>query len=268
MNPSAPLAQALRLHRSGDTPAAIAACRQAAQTGDPTAMRLLALLLAEAAHFEEARHWAAQATARDPSPETLAAQGRVLAAAQDWPAAVAVLRQALALHPAFTPARRLLDRAEAAAAALQTEAARLFKANRFPEAAALFRTATFIRPGDPNLLHAVGAALHEAGQPAEAITAYQAALEAAPTQVASLHNLGSALQATGDLPGAMQAYARAYAADPASFPRIAQELAAGRHGQVWLTAAALRASLHAIAHGPDTGPGKPPAPPAPPRPPR
>ncbi len=264
MDPQAALAQALRLHRSGDTPAAIAACRQAVRDGDAVAMRLLGLLLAEAGLFDEARNWAARATARDRSAETLAAEGRVLAAMQDWPAAAAVLRQALALQPGFTAARRLLDRVEAAGAAIQYEAAQLFQAGRFPEAAALFRAVCLIRPSDPKLLHALGAALHEAGQPAEAVAAYQAALAAAPRQVASLHNLGSALQAAGDLPGAMCAYAQAYAADPASFPRIAQELAAGRSGQVWLSAAALRTRLQSIARGHGTGPDTPPDPPAPP----
>lgn len=263
MDPQTALAQALRLHRSGDTPAGIAACRQAVRDGDPVAMRLLGLLLAEAGLFDEARHWAARATARDRSAETLAAEGRVLATMQAWPAAAAVLRQALALQPGFTAARRLLDRAEAAGARAQSEAAQLFQSGRFAEAAALFRNACLIRPGDPKLLHALGAALHEAGQPAEAVAAYQAALAAAPRQVASLHNLGSALQAVGDLPGAMHAYARAYAANPASFPRIAQELAAGRSGQVWLSAAALRARLQSIARGHGTGLDIPPETPAP-----
>ncbi len=268
MNPQTALAQALRLHRSGDTPAAIAACRRAVRDGDAVAMRLLGLLLAEAGLFEEARHWAAQATARDRSAETLGAEGRVLAAMQDWPNAATVLRQAVALQPGFTAARRLLDRVEAAGGAIQSEAAQLFQSGRFAEAAALFRHACLIRPGDPKLLHAIGTALHEAGQPGEAVAAYQAALAAAPRQVASLHNLGSALQAVGDLPGAMNAYAQAYAADPASFPRIAQELAAGRTGQVWLSADALRARLQSIARGHGTGPDISPDPPAPPPQPR
>ena len=261
MDPKSALAQALRLHRSGNTPAAIAACRQAVRDGDPIAMRLLGLLLAEAGLFGEARHWAARATACDRSAETLAAEGRVLATMQDWPAAATALRQALAMQPGFAPARRLLDRVEATVPTMQAEAAALFEAGRFAEAAALFRDACLVRPCDPTLLHALGAALHEAGRPAEAVGAYRAALAAAPGQAASWHNLGSALQATCDLPGAMRAYAQAYAADPASFPRIAQELAAGRAGQVWLSAAALRERLHAIARGHDTGPGKRPDPP-------
>ena len=255
MDPKAALAHALSLHRSGDALPAIAACRLAVRDGDPVAMRLLGLLLAEAGLFEEARHWAGRASGRDRSAETLAAEGRVLAAMRHWAAAAAVLREALLLQPGFAAARRLLDRAEAAGGAMQAEAAGLFAARRFTEAAALFREACGVRPGDPALLHALGAALHEAGQPAEAIGAYRAALAGAPGHVASWHNLGSALQATGDLDGAMSAYARAYAADPASFPRIAQELAAGRAGQVWLSAAGLRARLRATVRGHDTGPG-------------
>ena len=273
MDPKTALAQALHLHRTGSTEAAIAACRHAvpggdAPDGDPIAMRMLGLLLAEAGQFDEARHWAARAVARDRSPETLAAAGRILAVMQHWPAAAAALREALLLQPDFAAARRLLDRAEAAAAALQAEATRLFTTRRFAEAAALFREASAVCPGDPALLHALGTALHEAGQPARAIDAYRAALAAAPGHVASWHNLGSALQATGDLDAAMAAYARAYATDPASFPRIAQELAAGSSGQVWLSAAALRAKLQATARGHDTGPDTLPAPPGQHRPPR
>jgi tetratricopeptide (TPR) repeat protein len=267
MDPRAALATALRLHRSGGTLPAIAACRLAVRDGNPVAMRLLGLLLAEAGLFEEARHWAGRATARDRSAETLAAEGRVLAAMRDWAAAATVLREALLLLPGFAAARRLLDQAEAAGSAMQAEAAKLFAAGRFREAAALFRGGCGVRPGDPVLLHALGTALHEAGQPAEAVGAYRAALAVAPARAATWHNLGSALQATGDLDGALLAYAQAYAADPASFPRIAQELAAGRAGQVWLSADALRAKLRATARGHDTGPGKLPASPGqPPRP--
>ena len=119
MDPRNALAQALRFHRSGDTAAAIAACRRAVRDGDAVAMRLLGLLLAEAGVFDEARLWAARATARDRSAETLAAERRVLAAMQDWPAAADVLRQALAVQPGFAAARRLLDRVEAAGAFIQ-----------------------------------------------------------------------------------------------------------------------------------------------------
>ena len=265
MDPNTALAHALQLHRIGSTKAAIAACRQAVQDENPVAMRLLGLLLAETGRFEEARHWATRAVARDRSAETLAAAGRILAAMQHWPAAAAALREALLLQPDFAAARRLLDRAEAAAAAMQAEAAGLFAAGRFAGAAALFQEACGVRPGDPALLHALGTALHEAGQPAEAIAAYRAALAAATGHVACWNNLGRALQATGDLDGAMAAYASAYATDPASFPRIAQELAAGSSGQVWLSAAALRAKLQATARGHDTGPGTRPGLPGQPR---
>lgn len=254
------LAHALQLHRSGSTLPAIAACRHAVRDSDPVSMRLLGLLLAEAGLFEEARHWAARATARDRSAETLAAEGRVLAAMQDWPAAAAVLREALLLLPGHAAARRLLDRVEAGGVAMQAGAARLFAAGHFAEAAELFQGACKVRPDDPALLHALGTALHEAGQPAEAVGAYRASLAMAPNHVPSWHNLGSALQAVGDLDGAILAYARAYAINPASFPRIAQELAAGRVGQVWLDAGALRAVLHATARAHGTGPDTRPAP--------
>lgn len=259
----AALRRAVQLHRAGDLAAAIAACREAARGGDPAAARLLALLLSEAGALDEACAWAARAVALQRSAENLAAQGRVLAALGRWAEAGEALREALGLQPGYAAARQLLERAEAVGAATLAEAQALFAAGRFPAAAEAFRGASLLRPGDAAALHGLGTALHEAGEPAAAIAAHRAALAIASGRIDTWHNLGSALQATGDMAGAMQAYARAFAIDPACFPRIAQEMAAGRTGQVWLSAAALRAALAATGHGRGTGRGTLPASPAP-----
>jgi Flp pilus assembly protein TadD len=121
----------------------------------------------------------------------------------------------------------------------------LFSAGRPGEAAEALATAARLLPGEAAVQHDLGAALHEAGRPAEAIAAYRAAVALAPGRVESWHNLGSSLQATGDLAAALLAYGRAYRLDPGSFARIAQELAAGNPGRVWLRAADLRAALRA-----------------------
>ena len=262
MSTETDLARARALHRVGDIGAAIRACRTAEPDRDPVAARLLGLLLAEAGALTEARHWVGRAVASDRSAVNLAAEGRVLALMRLWVEAVAVLREALAMQPDFTPARLLLDRTEAVGHAAQRDARTLFASGRFAEAAEMFRQASQLRPADAALLHGLGTALHEAGEPSQAIVAYRSALAAAPERLESWHNLGSALQATGDLAAAMHAYARAYAIDPACFPRIAQELAAGRCGQVWLSAAALKARL-ASDPGHDTGAGTRQEPPAP-----
>jgi tetratricopeptide (TPR) repeat protein len=262
------LARALRLHRAGDAQAAILACREAARDENPVAARLLGLLLAETGHLEEARRWVRIAVARDRSAETLTAEGRVLAMAGEWIAAATALREALRMRPGFPAASQLLDRAEAAAAGWLRDADALFAAGRFVEAAALFKDASLVRPGDAAILHALGTALHESGNPEAAINAYRDALAVAPRRIETWHNLGSALQAIGDVEAALDAYARAYAIDPASFPRIAQELAAGRAGQVWLSAAALKARLALSARDRDTGRDTARAQPAQPLPPR
>lgn len=257
MDHRATLGRARQLHQAGDTTEAIAACRRAAPDDDPVAARLLGLLLAEAGALAEARRWAGRAVALDRSAETLAAEGRVLALMQRWAEAAVALREALAFQPGFTAARRLLDRAEAAAASIQRDAEALFAGGQFAASAAAFRDASTLRPGDAAVLHGLGTALHEAGEPAEAIVAYRAALALTPCRAETWHNLGSAFQATGDLGRAMHAYISAYAIDPACFPRIAQELAAGKTGQVWLSAAALKAHLSRHDTDRDTRPASP-----------
>lgn len=266
MNPGSALRQALQYHRAGNILAAIDAGRQAVAANDPLAARILGLFLAEGGDLTEALQWVCHAVAAGRTAETLTAEGRVRVLMQDWIGAASALHAALTYQPGFAPALRLLQSVQAAGLARRQEAEVLFVAKRFAEAASRFQEAATLYPADTLALYGLGTALHEAGDPAEAIKAYRAALALRPDGIETWHNLGSALQATGDLEGALQAYGRAYVQDSACFARIAQELAAGRTGQVWLNPVALKANLRSSAH--DTGLDTRPALPEHPHPPR
>ena len=98
-------------------------------------------------------------------------------------------------------------------------------------------------PRRADILHDLGTAHHEAGQLAAARASYEAALQHEPGRAETWHNLGSLRQVLHDLGGALSAYGNAFRLRPDFFPRIAQELAAGPAGRVWLRAADLRATL-------------------------
>lgn len=265
--PHPALQEALRRHRAGRIEAAVPLYRQAAEAEarDPVAPRLLALALAEMKDFEGAQRWIAISRARDSGAvETLAAQGHILAQGGDSVAAREVLEEALRLQPHFAPAHRALARIalaggdpeaavaplRAAAAALPGEAWPLAALGRllagrklFAEAVAPLAQAAALAPRDADLHYDCGVALQESGQPAAAAEVYRRAIALAPEMARAHHNLAGAWQALGGLDQALAAFAQAYRLDPASFPRIAQDLAAGRCGQVWLRAEELRARL-------------------------
>ncbi len=76
-------------------------------------------------------------------------------------------------------------------------------------AAAIYRKALEIVPGDPAVLHNLGLALASAGDWEGAVANYRASLRADPRQPLVLVNLGIALEAMGDRAGAVEAYRRA-----------------------------------------------------------
>ena len=115
---------------------------------------------------------------------------------------------------------------------------------RFAEAVAPLRHAARLGRPDAALLFDLGVALQESGRTPEAIAAYRDAL-ALRSDARGHHNLASALQSTGDIAGALQNYAQAWALDPAGLPRIAQDLASGRCGRVFLTLDGLKQALRA-----------------------
>ena len=122
-----------------------------------------------------------------------------------------------------------------------------FGRREWHQAAAALGEAARLLPRDAAILHDLGAAWQENTQPAPARDAYLQALALEPQRAQTWHNLGSAYQALSDMPTALAAYGRACQLDPDSFPRIAQELAAGRCGAVWLDAGGLRRALDASA---------------------
>ena len=115
---------------------------------------------------------------------------------------------------------------------------------RFAQAVAPLRQAVRLGRPDAALLFDLGVALQESAALPDAIAAYRAALAIAP-DVRARHNLASALQSTGDMAGALQNYALAFALDPSCLPRIAQDLAAGRCGRVFLSRERLEQALRA-----------------------
>ena len=113
---------------------------------------------------------------------------------------------------------------------------------RYAEALPHLLRASDQAPGNASLWFDLGVALQETGSLPSAIAAYRRALALQP-QARAHHNLASALQHQGDMAAAMQEYARAWKFDEASLPRIAQDLAAGRNGRVWLNVDTLKQAL-------------------------
>jgi len=236
------LAQAVTAHRAGDTETARRLYRQAAETAaDPTPARLLALLLSEDGQSKAAVTWAQRAVSLDPAAAlSHAALGRVLFQAGQLGDAERAFGDAVLLDPGASAAQQGL----AAVAGLQhRRGLALFHARQWHEAATALATAARLLPRNPDFWHDLGTALHEGGCLAEASDAYTKATALAPDRAETWHNLGSVRQGLRDMDGALAAYARAFALQPESFQRIAQELAAGNPGRVWLRAGDLRRTL-------------------------
>ena len=213
---------------------------------DPGPARMLALLLAERAKPDEALAWAERALALDRGDaHSWAALARVRLRAGTLADAERAFGEALTRDPRLGSA---LGGLRAIAELERRRGQALFGARQWSAAAAAFTVAVRCRP-DAAAWHDLGAALHEAGRHPAAQDAYRAALALAPDRVETWHNLGAVLQALRDVAGAMTAYGRAYRLKPGSFPRIAQELAAGNPGRVWLDAGDLRRALSLAADG-------------------
>ena len=235
-------AQGVAAHRAGDMEAAQRFYRSAAETAtDPTPARLLALLLLEDGQPEAAVTWARRAVSLDPDVGlSHAALGRVLLQAGHFEDAERALHTAISLDPSITVAHQGL----AALAGLQHRRGLvLFRARQWHDAATALAAAARLLPESSDAWHDLGTALHEGGRLAEAASAYVKSTTLAPSRAETWHNLGSVRQGLRDMEGALTAYARAFALRPESFPHIAQELAAGNSGRVWLRAGDLRRAL-------------------------
>ncbi len=238
----ATFAQGVTAHRAGDIEAAQRLYRSAAETAtDPTPARLLALLLSEAGQPEAALTWARHAVSLDPDVGlSHAALGRVLLQSGQLEDAEQALHTAVSFDPSISAAHQGL----AALAGLQHRRGLvLFRARQWHDAAIALAAAARLLPESSDAWHDLGTALHEGGRLAEAAGAYVKSTELASDRAETWHNLGSVRQGLHDMDGALTAYARAFALRPESFPRIAQELAAGNPGRVWLRAGDLRRAL-------------------------
>lgn len=266
-DPGPPRLLALLLAEEGDPEAARHWAREALGR-DPDAFEshlALGRIQSIAGAWTEAAESYGHAVARDPhSAAAHLGLGRSLVASGQAPAACDCLAMALRLRPddprirhayaAALGADAEMTRAEQACAAFplvgevrHALGQKLFAARRFADAARVLAEAAALLPASAEVRHDLGTALHEARRPAEAAPVYRDALAREPGRVDTWHNLASSLQAIGDVDGALRCYARAYRLDRTSFPRIAQELAAGNPGKVWLRAADLRNVLIGLA---------------------
>ena len=229
-------------YSAGDLPAALKLCRMAAEkANDPGPARLLAVLLAEAGQTKDALTWARRAIVLDRiSAPSHAALGRVLMQDRQPVEAERAFRAALAIDPTLNAACQGLT---ALGDMRHRSGLALFQAKQWAQAAQALTEAARLLPRRADILHDLGTAHHEAGDLATAQASYEAALQYEPARAETWHNLGSLRQMLQDIGGAMAAYGNAFRLRPDFFPRIAQELAAGPAGRVWLRAADLRATL-------------------------
>jgi tetratricopeptide (TPR) repeat protein len=120
----------------------------------------------------------------------------------------------------------------------------LRRAGRLDEAVAAFSAAVAQDLSLAEAWFSLGLAQQDRGMRQEAIVAFAQALVLRPCWHEAALNLGVAWQEAGDLERAIDAYAIAYTARPEALARIAQALATGRTGRVWLNIERLRRLLH------------------------
>jgi len=184
------LARTLRM--VDDLPAAVAACRRAAELAPDEwqARGELALALMEAREFDEAAVCFDQATARAGElPPLVVGRAKLDALCGRRAQAIAALQACTARHPKHVPAFAAL------ALALRDE-------RRFDDAVAVFRHATTLRPEDASLWCGLGRTLLEAGRAEEALGVAASYLEKSPGHAGALALEVLARQALGDEAGA------------------------------------------------------------------
>ena len=144
---------------------------------------------------------------------------------------------------ALAAASRAL-RAEPGLAAAHHLTGRILRAGgRDGEAEQAFRRAVGCDAASAEGWYGLALLLQDRGDAAAAADAYRAALRARPDLHEAAFNLGVALGDSGRLEEAMDAYGLALRLRPDSFGRVAQSLASGRSGAVFLDPARLRAEL-------------------------
>ncbi len=166
------------------------------QPGNVQYLVNLAHTLTALGRQEEARDLLRRAIGIDPkSALAYTDLGAVELAAGDSQAALAAYREAVRLEPANADHLRNLGVA-------QHEA-------HDPGAVATFRGALLVRPGDPDLLDALGLALLDAGDSEAAAAALRQAVAARPAHPVYRYHLARGLEQSGDLQGAAAQYREA-----------------------------------------------------------
>jgi tetratricopeptide (TPR) repeat protein len=150
----------------------------------------------------------------EPSDESIADLGRVIAMRGDIPGAIALFGDALERHPEHWSTR-------------ETWAALLLSTGRVPEVIAACEAALqklpperFTREAHARTRLILARGLMAARQPNEALEQLRAAVETAPEDATIRENFAAALaQAAGDLPGAIEQLSEAVRLEPAGHMR-------------------------------------------------
>jgi predicted O-linked N-acetylglucosamine transferase (SPINDLY family) len=199
------LAIAVDCQRRGQAAEAAGLYRQilAVQPSHANALHLLGLLTASAGDDHGAVSLFDRAIAQMNAPEFLYNRANSLLRLKRTDDAIADLKLATTLKPAFPEGLYALGT--------------VFRtAGRFTESAEAFRAAVAARPGWADASNALGAALRSLDRFQEAEAAYLAALAVQPNHLEALMNLGNVRRHTGDKAGAVEACRRAVAASPSS----------------------------------------------------
>jgi protein O-mannosyl-transferase len=186
------------LARQKDLPAAVDHYREALsqEPGNVQYLVNLAHTLTALGRHTEAREVLRRAIGIDPSSSLAYTDlGAVELAAGDTQAAIAAYREAVRLEPANALYMRNLGVAQHQA--------------HDPGAAATFRGALLVHPGDPELLDALGLALLDAGDPEGAVASIRQAVATRPEHPVYHYHLARGLELSGDLQGAAAQYREA-----------------------------------------------------------
>jgi tetratricopeptide (TPR) repeat protein len=196
VNPTEPLAEALRQHQAGQWTEAERLYRQVLQA-DPNnanACHMLGILCTQAGNHAQAVEYIERALRQHPqSPVLLANLGLAHHGLGKLDAAASSLEQALRLQPAYAEAHYNLGLVRASQGQLE-------------EAAACYRQALRLRPDFVMACNNLGNVCHEQGKLAEAETCFREVLQRQPALAVAHNNLGNVLRDQGTFGDAEACY--------------------------------------------------------------